>query len=59
MEQVYEFDSPSEVSRCVAYHPTDHVIACGFDSGVVRVFDVPSVSLICDFLQHEGPILGE
>jgi hypothetical protein len=41
-EQLFEFSAPREVCRCVVFHPVAHVIACGFDNGFVRVFDVPT-----------------
>ena len=55
-EQLYEFTAPGEVSRCVAYHPTEHVIACGFDNGCVRVFNVPATAMLHEYQQHKGPV---
>ena len=45
-DPLYEFESPGQVPLCVAYHPTKHVIAVGFESGHLRVFDIPSTSYV-------------
>lgn len=51
MQQKYEFVSSEERPLCSAYHPlsavssSHNVIACGFDSGVVRICHVPSTSV--------------
>ena len=43
-------------SRVVAYHPTEYAVACGFDDGAVRVFDIASTSLLEEYRQHRGPV---
>lgn len=55
-EQLYEFDAPSESVHSVAYHPSEYVIACGFDGGVVRVFSVATTALIQELRQHRGSV---
>lgn len=45
-EQLFEFSAPRESCRCVVFHPNAHVIACGFDNGFVRVFDVPTTRFV-------------
>ncbi|PNH08695.1 WD repeat domain-containing protein [Tetrabaena socialis] len=49
-QQLYEFDAPGEAVTCIAYHPlaSHYELAAGFANGRVRVFDVPSTTL----LQH-------
>ena len=55
--QLFEFRVPSEVALCVDYHPARRVIAVGFDSGCVRVFDIESTTLIQEHRQHDGAVL--
>ncbi|XRB08526.1 centriole proteome protein [Pycnococcus provasolii] len=55
-EQLYEFDAPSESVHSVAYHPSEYVIACGFDGGVVRVFSIATTALIQELRQHRGAV---
>lgn len=44
--QKFEFNSPEDKPCCGAYHPTLHIIACGFASGAVRIFDVQTTSTL-------------
>lgn len=44
--QKFEFNSPEDQPLCGSYHPTEHVIACGFRSGAIRLFDVQTTSTI-------------
>lgn len=37
IEQVYEFSFASDTPLCVAAHPHQRVVACGFSSGSMRV----------------------
>jgi len=55
--QLVEFELPEGCSRCVAYHPTEYVIAAGFDDGSVRVFDIASTSLLEEYTQHAGKVM--
>lgn len=55
-DQMYEFDAPGETAVCVCYHPTQHVIACGFESGAVRVFHIPSTSMLEEYVQHRAAV---
>ncbi len=64
LEQLYEFAAPQEGSRCIAYQPTPknsdidvHRVACGFDSGCVRIFDVPTTTMPHEYQQHRGPVV--
>jgi WD40 repeat protein len=67
-EQRFQFDAPGEVARCVVYRPvkessegSEHCaqdeIACGFESGCVRIFDIPSTSTLCEHTQHQGAVV--
>ena len=55
--QLVEFEMPSGCSRAVAYHPTEYSIACGFDDGSIRVFDIASTSLLEEYTQHQGKVV--
>jgi WD40 repeat protein len=63
-EQRFQFDAPGEVAKCVVYRPSQHSaqdtqdeIACGFESGCVRIFDIPSTSTLCEHTQHQGAVV--
>jgi WD40 repeat protein len=43
-QQKFEFDSPQDTPLCGAYHPVEHVLAVGFASGAVRIFEVQTTS---------------
>eukprot|EP00742_Colponemidia_sp_Colp-10_P012496 GILJ01014047.1.p1 GENE.GILJ01014047.1~~GILJ01014047.1.p1 ORF type:complete len:1899 (+),score=257.13 GILJ01014047.1:33-5729(+) len=53
MEQLFEFKVDDDLALCVCFHPEYQIMACGFDSGLTRVFDVESTSLIEEVKQHE------
>ena len=55
--QRYEFASPDDGCSCLSYHPLAHVLAAGFESGVLRVFDVKGTSTLYEFQQHNGTLL--
>eukprot|EP00937_MAST-01D_sp_MAST-1D-sp2_P005250 g5250.t1 len=59
-EQRYQFDVPEEMSSCVAYNPLSavHEIACGFDGGCVRVFDVPTTQMKHEHQQHNAAVVA-
>ena len=54
--QLYEFDTPGEAALCCAYHPTRRELACGYDSGRVRVFDVAKAALVQEQQQHRAAV---
>ena len=56
--QLVEFEVPGGCARSVAYHPADYSLACGFDDGTVRVFDIGSTSLLAEHRQHRGRVLA-
>ena len=70
LEQLYEFDSSAEQCRSLAFQPPlggdkvahtvendSHALACGFDSGCVRIFQVPTTEMTHEYQQHSGPVL--
>jgi len=59
-DQLYEFDASGEQTLCVAYHPSPDmpIIACGFENGYVRVFDVPNTRALHEYRPHQGAVLN-
>jgi WD40 repeat protein len=56
-EESYEFTSPQDEPLVASFHPTTESFACGFRSGYLRLFDVPSTAVKDEFLQHESAIM--
>ncbi|XP_068614509.1 WD repeat-containing protein 90-like [Brachionichthys hirsutus] len=61
LQQLYDF--VSEDSPCsVAFHPSEQVFSCGFNSGVVRIFDISSAKLLAEHKyvthRHGGEVVG-
>lgn len=46
------------VSLCcsVACHPSKPEVACGFQSGMLRIFDISSAALVQESRQHSGAV---
>ena len=42
--QLYDFSAPNECPCAISYHPSRQIFACGFESGVIRVFNMLFVS---------------
>lgn len=57
-QQLVELEVEKGCCRAIAYHPAEYAIACGFDDGAVRVFDIASTSLLEEYQQHEGRVLA-
>ncbi len=55
-QQKFEFSSPIDSPQCVVYHPSIHVIACGFASGSLRIFDVEATTTIVERKEHNAAI---
>ncbi|XP_061849594.1 WD repeat-containing protein 90 isoform X2 [Colius striatus] len=58
MQQLYDFTAADESPCAVAFHPAQHLLACGFDSGTVRIFDLASSDLLVEHKQHHTVITG-
>uniref|UniRef100_H2ZYH0 WD repeat domain 90 n=1 Tax=Latimeria chalumnae TaxID=7897 RepID=H2ZYH0_LATCH len=58
MQQLYDFTALDETPCTLAFHPTLQVFACGFSSGVVRVFNVAKSALLAEHKQHRGGVTG-
>ncbi|XP_060777132.1 WD repeat-containing protein 90 isoform X2 [Neoarius graeffei] len=59
-QQLYDFvsDDHNDTPSSVAFHPRMPVFACGSSSGTVRVFDIPTSSLLAQHRQHQGAVVG-
>jgi WD40 repeat protein len=63
-KQAHEFRVLEDTPSCLYYAPYRdvgarehrHHLAVGFSSGFVRIFDVPSAAVLCEFLQHSGAV---
>lgn len=45
--QLYDFES-EEGPASVAFHPSEQIFTCGFNSGTIRVFDIVSAKLLAE-----------
>ena len=59
LNQLYDFRAPGESPCVVQFHPVKELLACGFESGCVRVFDIASTSQVAEHRHHRGKITGE
>lgn len=53
----YEFDVPGEVIQSLACHPSQPDVAVGFANGRIRVFHVPTTTLIQEHQLHRGGVM--
>ncbi|XP_053132932.1 WD repeat-containing protein 90 [Hemicordylus capensis] len=58
MQQLYEFTASDEMPRTVAFHPSQQIFACGFDTGVVRTISLAASKLLEEHKQHHDSITG-
>ncbi|XP_077482569.1 WD repeat-containing protein 90 [Stigmatopora argus] len=60
MDSLYQlFDFVSEDKPCsVAFHPREQIFSCGFNSGIVRVFDISCGKILAEHCQHKGVVVG-
>ncbi|XP_075624119.1 WD repeat-containing protein 90 isoform X1 [Balearica regulorum gibbericeps] len=58
MQQLYDFTAADEMPCAVAFHPTQQILACGFDSGMVRTFSLAASDLLVEHKQHRTVITG-
>eukprot|EP00441_Pelagodinium_beii_P032413 CAMPEP_0197643076 /NCGR_PEP_ID=MMETSP1338-20131121/16530_1 /TAXON_ID=43686 ORGANISM="Pelagodinium beii, Strain RCC1491" /NCGR_SAMPLE_ID=MMETSP1338 /ASSEMBLY_ACC=CAM_ASM_000754 /LENGTH=1835 /DNA_ID=CAMNT_0043216291 /DNA_START=42 /DNA_END=5549 /DNA_ORIENTATION=- len=53
----YEFSIEEDEPKAVAFHPgSRHLIACGYQSGTLRIFDADAPALLCERRHHVQPI---
>ena len=48
-DQLYEFDATASAPTSVAYHPSQYSLACGFQDGYLRIFDVGTTAVIEEY----------
>ena len=48
-DQVYEFSSPIDQPLSLSSHPQLPLFACGFESGVLRIFDIERTCVADEF----------
>eukprot|EP00931_Biecheleriopsis_adriatica_P023996 TRINITY_DN15043_c0_g1_i2.p1 TRINITY_DN15043_c0_g1~~TRINITY_DN15043_c0_g1_i2.p1 ORF type:complete len:1968 (+),score=448.09 TRINITY_DN15043_c0_g1_i2:92-5995(+) len=59
MLQTHEFAIPDDQPQAVAFHPGQrHLIAVGFESGTLRIFDVDGPALLFERRHHVQPIVS-
>ncbi|KAM6114117.1 WD repeat-containing protein 90 [Pterocles gutturalis] len=58
MQQLYDFAAAEEMPCAVAFHPSQQVLACGFNSGMVRTFSLAASDLLGEHKQHRTVITG-
>ncbi|XP_061823595.1 WD repeat-containing protein 90 isoform X2 [Nerophis lumbriciformis] len=57
LHQLYDF--VSEDRPCsVAFHPSEQIFSCGFNSGIVRVFDLSCGKLMVEHNDFSGEVVG-
>nr|XP_030140775.3 WD repeat-containing protein 90 isoform X6 [Taeniopygia guttata] len=57
-QQLYDFSAAEETPCTVAFHPFWEMLACGFDSGVVRTFSLAASDLLLEHKQHRTAVTG-
>eukprot|EP01038_Epipyxis_sp_PR26KG_P005252 gene5252-7298_t len=55
--QVIEFTSDKDEPKCISYHLTNPYIACGFNSGYVRIFNIQTATATYQKKKHVGSVL--
>eukprot|EP01105_Mastigella_eilhardi_P012172 TRINITY_DN2799_c0_g1_i4.p1 TRINITY_DN2799_c0_g1~~TRINITY_DN2799_c0_g1_i4.p1 ORF type:complete len:1445 (+),score=203.20 TRINITY_DN2799_c0_g1_i4:739-5073(+) len=56
-KQLFQFDVTADFACSVCYHPSkQRVIACGFDSGFIRVLDIENTTTIDQCKQHKAAV---
>nr|XP_033770291.1 WD repeat-containing protein 90 isoform X1 [Geotrypetes seraphini] len=58
MQQLYDFTASDETPGAVVFQPLRQIFACGFSSGIVRIFNVAASTLLVEHKQHRGSITG-
>jgi len=59
MAQTHEFCIAKDTPRVVEFHPSDkHLVAVGFESGTLRIFDIDALVMLWELQQDIQPILG-
>ena len=57
-EQTYEFSYPNtDICTCLSGNPNALQFAAGFKSGILRIFDIETTSVIQEITHHSNPIV--
>ena len=48
LPKLFDFRAPGDVGRCVCYHPHLEVFASGSQEGVVRIFHIPTTTVLAE-----------
>jgi WD40 repeat protein len=54
--QQYQFDTVGEVPHAITYHPTQYCIVVGFNTGIIRIFDVAATAVIEEYKAHSSAV---
>lgn len=46
--QLFDFRAPNDAPSCVVYHSNKQIFTCGFNSGAVRMFHIPSTAMLAE-----------
>ncbi|XP_023472469.2 WD repeat-containing protein 90 isoform X5 [Equus caballus] len=58
LQQLYDFTSPKEAPRAVAFHPTQPTFFCGFSGGAVCSFSLEATEVLVEHRCHRGAVTG-
>ncbi|ESP04065.1 hypothetical protein LOTGIDRAFT_230310 [Lottia gigantea] len=58
LQQLYDFSSAKECPCTISYHPLKQVFACGFENGIIRIFNVSTTTMLAEHKQHNSMITG-
>ena len=58
LEQTYEFNYPTtDICTCISGNPQKMQFIAGFKSGILRIFDIESTSVVEEISHHNSPII--
>lgn len=58
LEQTYEFSYPNtDVCTCIAGNPSSMNFIAGFKSGILRIFDIETTTVIQEISHHTSSII--
>lgn len=58
LEQTYQFNYPNtDVCTCISGNPHALQFVAGFKSGIMRIFDIQTTSVVQEISHHDSPII--
>jgi WD40 repeat protein len=54
--QQYQFDTIGETPHAITYHPTQYCITVGFNTGIIRIFDISATAVVEEYKAHADPV---